>query len=153
MPPLRPAFVVSLVLAAVGAGSGAVLPAITGNLHEQHRSQALTLARALEAPVGATGSTACAGGGQVACWETSEPVSIVANRLLHAMETRAGKLGSSVCDPIPVTTTGSHFSADSCLVRVNYGSHSTMAWVDPVIEKDDAEVASVVGARVSLSAS
>ncbi|PPK90186.1 hypothetical protein CLV92_1276 [Kineococcus xinjiangensis] len=149
---LRPGFAVCLVLAAVGAGSAAVLPAITGHLHEKHEGQAFAVAHALEVPAGAVDSTVCRGDGQVACWETSEPVAVVANMLLHSMEARAGKVGSSVRYSSPITTTGSHFSADSHLVRVNFGSHSAMAWVEPIVERDADGVASVIGARVSLNA-
>lgn len=149
---MRPVLVVPLVLALVGAGASAALPALTERSHQEHLSEAERVAHGLQAPFGAVDSTACNGDGQVACWESPEPVEVVATKLARGMDVQANEAAAITCEQVPVGSTGAHLSADSCFVRVRFGSHGTFAFVEPLVERDGAGTASVVGARISLSA-
>ncbi|GAB7192770.1 hypothetical protein NUM3379_34790 [Kineococcus sp. NUM-3379] len=140
------------MLALVGAGASATLPALTEHSHQKHLAEAVDVARGLQAPFGAVDSTICNGDGQVACWESPEPVKVVATKLAREMDVQANKAAALTCEQMPVGTTGAYLSADSCFVRVRFGSHGTFAFVEPLVERDADGIASVVGARISLSA-
>ncbi|GAA4975615.1 hypothetical protein [Kineococcus glutinatus] len=149
---LRPLFAVPLAAAVVGGVLAAGLPALSDHLDRPHREKAQAVASALRAPAGSVTSTACRGDGQVACWETAQPVRVTADGLRQAMGERAETVAALTCEQVPIETTGSHFSADSCFVRVRFADHGTFAFIDPIVERDAAGVATVVGARISLSA-
>ncbi|GAB7192897.1 hypothetical protein NUM3379_36060 [Kineococcus sp. NUM-3379] len=149
---LRPVLAVPLVFALTGAGATVAMPELTEHSHQKHLREAVEVARGLQAPFGAVDSTVCNGDGQVACWESPEPVKVVATKLARGMDVQADKAAAITCEQVPVGTTGAHLSADSCFVRVRFGSHGTFAFVEPLVERDDTGIASVVGTRISLSA-
>lgn len=98
-------------------------------------------------------SHACKGAGIRACWTTSATVLNASDAVTASLRAAADAAPTRTCDRVPVGTTGRPMQADSCFVRVRFGSHGVFVFAEPLTERDAAGVAKVTGTRVSVQAS
>jgi hypothetical protein len=146
------------VVVLVGALLAVAATAVAVNArHESADSQnlrrAAAVAEQLAVPSGATASTRCHGDGLVACWIVTQPVPAVADTIVTSLRVPARATPTRTCDRVRVGTTGAPLASDSCFVRVRYGSRGVFVFLDPLVERDPAGRARVVGSQVSVSAS
>lgn len=139
-----PATAVAVAIVCVG------LVVVQGGADDD-RLRATEIAEQLAAPAGAQGSTTCRGDGVVACWEVRRPVTAVSSLLAESLGRPAGKAATTTCDRVPVGTTSGSLQADSCFVRVRFGDRGVFVFLDPLVERDEDGVATVVGSLVSVS--
>ena len=142
----------SMGAAVLLAGGAAAVNAHQAASSEPDRQRARAVAAAVTAPPGATVSDDCNGPGIVGCWTSSQPVPRLAEEMSERLALAAGAPVTTTCDEVPVSTTGTPRSSDSCFVRVRYEAHGVFIFLDPLVERNEGGGATVAGSRVVVQA-
>lgn len=145
--PTRPAFVVVLVLTAVGASAAAGVPALRRHADERDLKQTQAAAHQVTMPGDGSLSSACHGSGLIGCWTVPAPVEAVRDSVV-------GTWRPLVADPLEVachsaTNAGAGAGASATECSIGYRQHERAAFA--LLRPDfDRQSGKVIGTLVAI---
>ena len=146
---VRGGFIVVLLVIVVASVAGATFVSMRHRSDQHNLRAASALAHRLEAPESAVVSHDCHGDGLVACWTSTQQATVLAQSLAAQMRA-AGARPEVRCHRVQVGPAGALVLREECSVIARFGSRATAAFVDPSVQRHNAQLRSET--LISLSA-
>lgn len=145
--PTRPAFVVVLVLTAVGASAAAGVPALRRHADERDLKQTQAAARQLSMPANGSLSSACHGSGLIGCWTVPAPVEAVRDSVAGTWHPQPTTPLEVACHPVPIRSAGATASATECSVGYRQHERAAFALLRPDFDRQSGKI---IGTLVAI---